>query len=153
MMFMFGSLIPSFFLDQMGRRKTMFWGCGGLGVSMMMIAVLLSFQGTSVATSTASASVAFFFTYMFIFGASVNCVPWVYVPEILPLEARAKGTAVGISSNWLWNFTIVTITPIVINRLQWKAYLIFMATNVCASPFDCSLLPYSINALGMLTRM
>lgn len=26
----------------------------------------------------------------------------VYVPEILPLHARAKGTAIGISSNWLW---------------------------------------------------
>jgi hypothetical protein len=24
------------------------------------------------------------------------------VPEILPLHARAKGTAIGISSNWLW---------------------------------------------------
>lgn len=39
---------------------------------------------------------------MLIFGASVNCIPWVYVPEILPLHARAKGTAIGISSNWLW---------------------------------------------------
>jgi MFS family permease len=130
MMFMFGALGPSFFLDQMGRRKTIFWGCTGLGFSMMMISILLSFQGTSVAKPTASASVAFFFTYMLICGGTVNCVPWVYVPEILPLEARAKGTAVGVSSNWLWNFTIVMITPILINRLQWKAYLIFMATNV-----------------------
>lgn len=133
MMFMFGSLVPSFFLDRMGRRKTMFWGCTGLGISMMMIAILLSFQGSSIAKPTASASVTFFFTYMLIFGASVNCVPWVYVPEILPLEARAKGTAIGISSNWLWNFTIVMITPVIINRLQWKAYLIFMATNVSIS--------------------
>lgn len=130
MMFMFGSLVPSFFLDRMGRRKTMFWGCAGLGFSMMMIAILLGFKGTSVQTPTAAACVTFFFIYMLIFGASVNCVPWVYVPEILPLEARAKGTAIGISSNWLWNLTIVMITPVLINRLQWKAYLISMATNV-----------------------
>lgn len=90
---------------------------------------------------------------MLIFGASVNCIPWVYVPEILPLHARAKGTAIGISSNWLWvstsillirlvpsnmpisqNFVIVMITPVIINRLQWKAYLIFMCTNLAFVP-------------------
>ncbi|CZR50391.1 probable transporter (major facilitator superfamily) [Phialocephala subalpina] len=145
MMFMFGSLVPSFFLDQMGRRKTMFWGCAGLGFSMMMISILLSFQGTSVEKQTAAASVAFFFTYMLIFGGTVNCVPWVYVPEILPLEARAKGTAVGISSNWLWNFTIVMITPIIINRLQWKAYLIFMVTNFAFIPIFYFFYPETSN--------
>jgi RsiW-degrading membrane proteinase PrsW (M82 family) len=65
---------------------------------------------------------------------SVNCVPWVYVPELLPLEARTRGTAIGVSSNWLWNFTVVMITPIIINRLEWKAYLIFMATNLAFIP-------------------
>lgn len=36
----------------------------------------------------------------------MNCIPWVYVPEILPLHVRAKGSAVGISANWLWNFFV-----------------------------------------------
>lgn len=71
---------------------------------------------------------------MLVFGASVNCIPWCYVPEILPLKARAKGTAIGISSNWLWNFVIVMITPVIINRLEWKAYLIFMCTNFAFVP-------------------
>ena len=105
-MFFFGSIVPTFTLDQMGRRRPMMWGSFGLALSMMMVSVLLSFQqggySDSVSTKTASASIAFFFTYMFIFGASANCIPWVYVPEILPLNARAKGTAIGISSNWLW---------------------------------------------------
>ncbi|GIC92808.1 uncharacterized protein Aud_009281 [Aspergillus udagawae] len=30
---------------------------------------------------------------------------------------------------WLWNFFIVLITPVVINRLVWRAYLISMVTN------------------------
>ncbi|TVY85331.1 Sugar transporter STL1 [Lachnellula suecica] len=175
MMFMFGALVPSFFLDQsmhildfeysqalelppntplrqiltyertVGRRKTMFYGCFGLGLSMMLISILLSFQGTSVEKPTASAAVAFFFTYMLVFGGTVNCVPWVYVPEILPLEARAKGTAVGVSSNWLWNFTIVMITPIIIERLKWKAYLIFMATNFAFIPIFYFFYPETSN--------
>ncbi|KAK5003586.1 hypothetical protein LTR16_006537 [Cryomyces antarcticus] len=82
---------------------------------------------------------------MLIFGASVNCIPWCYVPEILPLHARAKGTAIGISSNWLWNFVIVMITPVIIARLQWKAYLIFMCTNLAFIPLVYFYYPETAN--------
>lgn len=78
-------------------------------------------------------------------GFSVNCVPWVYVPEILPLDARTRGTAIGVSSNWLWNFTVVMISPIIINRLAWKAYLIFMATNIVFVPIIYFLYPETGN--------
>ena len=46
----------------------MVWGSVGLGISMMLIAVLLSFD----TKNTSSAAVTFFFTYMLIFGASVS---------------------------------------------------------------------------------
>lgn len=66
LMFPIGSLFPTFFLDRYGRRKPMMWGSFLLGVCMMMISILLSFQerGGQLAKSTASASVAFFFLYM-----------------------------------------------------------------------------------------
>lgn len=32
------------------------------------------------------------------------------------------------------NFFVVMITPVIINRLQWKAYLIFMCTNFAFVP-------------------
>ena len=41
--------------------------------------------------------------YMLIFGGTINVVPWVYGPEILPLEARTRGTAVSVSAHWLWS--------------------------------------------------
>lgn len=137
-MFFIGSLFPTFFLDKYGRRNPMIWGSLGLGIAMMMISILLSFQeshpDTQLATATAAASVAFFFAYMLIFGATGNCIPWVYVPEILPLHVRAKGTAVGISSNWIWNFFVVMVTPTLLRNLAWKGYLIFMALNFAFIP-------------------
>ncbi|PCD43178.1 hypothetical protein AU210_002280 [Fusarium oxysporum f. sp. radicis-cucumerinum] len=146
LMFPIGSLLPTLALDKMGRRSTMMWGSAGLSFSMMMVAALLSqADDTSRGRAFAAGSVAFFFTYMLVFGASMNCVPWVYVPEILPLHARTKGTAIGVSSNWLWNFTVVMITPILINRLQWKAYLIFMATNLIFVPIIFLLYPETSN--------
>lgn len=137
-MFIVGSILPSLALDRMGRRKTMMLGSFGLGVCMLMISALLSQapvgDTTGRAHNFASASVAFFFLYMLIFGMSANCVPWVYVSEILPLAARTRGAAIGVSSNWLWNFTVVMITPVIISRLQWRAYLIFMVTNMLFVP-------------------
>lgn len=135
-MFFIGSLFPTFFLDKYGRRNPMMWGSLGLGISMMLISILLSFHDMDgdLAKATSSGSVAFFFTYMLIFGMTANCIPWVYVPEILPLHVRAKGTAFGISSNWLWNFFVVMITPTLLNNLAWKGYLIFMCTNLAFIP-------------------
>lgn len=75
---------------------------------------------------------------MLIFGATANCIPWVYVPEILPLHVRAKGTAVGISANWIWNFFVVMITPTLLNNLKWKGYLIFMCLNLSFIPLVVS---------------
>ncbi|KAF2675812.1 putative Myo-inositol transporter 1 [Lentithecium fluviatile CBS 122367] len=147
LMFFIGSLYPTFFLDRIGRRKPMMWGSFGLGISMMLISVLLSFQdrGGSVAKATASASVTFFFTYMLIFGMTANCIPWVYVPEILPLHVRAKGTAVGISANWIWNFFVVMITPTLLNNLKWKGYLIFMCLNLSFVPLVYFCYPETTN--------
>ncbi|KAM5343601.1 hypothetical protein ACJ41O_012138 [Fusarium nematophilum] len=146
LMFPIGSLLPSLALDRMGRRSTMIWGSAGLCLSMLMVSALLSqADGTARGKAFASGSVAFFFTYMLVFGASMNCVPWVYVPEILPLQARTRGTAIGVSSNWLWNFTVVMITPIIINRLKWKAYLIFMATNLVFIPIIYFFYPETSN--------
>jgi len=46
-----------------------------------MLSVLLSFgrpqYSKATQQKTAEASVAFFFTYMLIFGATANCIPWV----------------------------------------------------------------------------
>ena len=104
-MFFFGSLIPTFALDKMGRRRPMMWGSLGLAISMMMLSVLLSFHfkpdeySKSLGKATASASVTFFFTYMLIFGATANCIPWVYVRQaadtITTLEALADLACAG----------------------------------------------------------
>ncbi|EMD00332.1 hypothetical protein BAUCODRAFT_102843 [Baudoinia panamericana UAMH 10762] len=131
LMFPIGNTLPALALDRMGRKRTMIIGCGCLSFCMMMISILLSFGRPN----TSAASIAFFFLYMLIFGATINVVPWVWGPEILPLEARAKGTAISVSSHWMWNFCIVMITPVLIERAGWKTYLIFMILLALFVPF------------------
>ncbi|CCH43899.1 Hexose transporter 2 [Wickerhamomyces ciferrii] len=132
--FTIGSLVPSFFADSLGRRKPLVWGHAGGSFSMLMIAILLIFQNNeSISKQTGAAAVGFFFVFQLVFGASSNCIPWVLVPELLPLHARSKGTAIGISANWLWNFFVVEITPEIITNIKWRSYLIFAATNFAFS--------------------
>ncbi|KAJ5390444.1 uncharacterized protein N7496_001512 [Penicillium cataractarum] len=146
-MFVIGSFYPTFFSDKYGRRQPMMWGSFGLSISMMMIAILLSFKGTSVEKPTASASVAFFFLFMLIFGASVNCIPKglrTTTYGSLPWYTPAK-QAIGISANWLWNFFVVMITPTLIENLAWKGYLIFMCLNLAFVPIVYFFYPETAN--------
>lgn len=141
-MFCIGALAPSFALDRMGRRKTMMFGCFGLGVCMMMASILLSIQNNK---KTSIAAVSFFFLYMLIFGGTINCVPWVYGPEILPLEARTRGVAISISSHWTWNFFVVMMMPILIQRLEWNTYLTFMSLSYAFVPIVYFFYPETSN--------
>lgn len=91
-----------------------------MGLSMMIVAILLSYSGTDKGKATANVSIAFFITvsyaacsyfraslttnlqYMISFGASLNAIPWCYSTEILPLRLRAQGTALAVFNNWIW---------------------------------------------------
>lgn len=118
-----------------------------MGICMMMLSILLS-TGSS---ACASAGVAFFFlvrtTWIcpgftneyqcnLIFGMTCLSVPYVYVPEILPLEIRAAGASLATGFGiWIWNFFVAMITPVITTTITWKSYLIFMCLNFSFIPF------------------
>ncbi|GAA84658.1 transcription factor TFIIIB complex subunit Brf1 [Aspergillus luchuensis IFO 4308] len=145
LMFVIGAFYPIFYSDRLGRRSPMMWGSFGLFVCLLMISILLSFKGTNLEKSTATASVAFFFLYMLIYGATINCIPWVYGPELLPQQVRTKGQAIGISANWLWSFFVNMISPTLIRDLAWKGYLIFVAFNLAFIPIVYFYYPETAN--------
>jgi MFS family permease len=91
--FAVGSLVPALGADKLGRKKPMMFGAAGMGISMMLVAILLSFQGKAQAQPTGEAAIAFLIIYMICFGTSLNAIPWCYSTEILPLRIRAQGTA------------------------------------------------------------
>ncbi|RFU30303.1 hypothetical protein B7463_g6067, partial [Scytalidium lignicola] len=125
-MFLLGSFVPAIWLDRMGRVKTMIWGSFGLGICMMMLSILLS-TGSPKCASAA---------YNLIFGMTCLSVPYVYVPEILPLEIRSEGASIATGFGiWIWNFFVAMITPVVTTNIGWKSYLIFTCTNFAFIPF------------------
>ncbi len=74
------------------------------------------------------------FTYIASFGATWLPLPWLYPAEVNPIKTRAKANAVSTCTNWLFNFLVVMVTPIMITNIGWGTYLFFASVNACFLP-------------------
>ena len=115
----------------------MMYAAAGQCFCYLIITVLLRYNelpGYAYSKQVASASVAFFFLYYIFFGIGFQGVPWLYPTEVNSLSMRTKGAAVGTATNWIVNFMVVEITPIGIQSLQWKFYIIWTVFNFSFVP-------------------
>lgn len=119
-----------FLIERVGRRKLFLWGTVGQCASMV-----LTFACLIPATSASAKGAAVgLFTYIASFGATWLPLPWLYPAEVNPIKTRAKANAVSTCTNWLFNFLIVMVTPIMITNIGWGTYLFFAAINACFIP-------------------
>ena len=51
--------------------------------------------------------------------------------EVLPLQIREKGLALGNCFYWLFQFMMVEITPIAIENIYYKFYIVLAVFNIC----------------------
>jgi sugar porter (SP) family MFS transporter len=119
-----------FFIEKMGRRKLFLGGMTGQMVSMIIVFACLIPGGEG----PSKGAVFGLFLYISFFGASILPLPWLYPAEISPLRTRAKANAVSTCSNWLFNFTVVMITPVMIAHIGWGTYLFFAVMNAIFIP-------------------
>ncbi|KAK6593240.1 hypothetical protein H4I96_11175 [Botrytis cinerea] len=108
-----------FIIEKAGRRKLFIIGTIGQCLSMVLVfACLIPQDGKGPSAKGAGVGL---FTYIAFFGATWLPLPWLYPAEINPLRTRARANAVSTCSNWLFNFTIVMVTPIMIANISWMA--------------------------------
>ncbi|EMT72647.1 general substrate transporter [Fusarium oxysporum II5] len=128
---------PMFLLDRVGRRPMLM-----LGSVCLLTAMAVFTAGIAVNTSSTSAmALAFLFIYEISFGMSWNAIPWLYAPEITPLDLRHVGSSVAAFSEWLWTFVIALVTPYAIDTAGWKFYLLFCVMILLNIPFTFFFLP------------
>ncbi|KAJ4250186.1 hypothetical protein NW762_012001 [Fusarium torreyae] len=135
--YLFFSLIGILKVEQWGRRKLMMYGCAGCCFCYIFITSLIRYNempGYAFKQQVASASIAFFFLYYVFFGIGMQGVTWLYATEINSLTMRTKGAALGAATNWIFNFMVVEITPVGIQNLGWKFYLIWTVLNAAIIP-------------------
>jgi hypothetical protein len=54
---------------------------------------------------------------------------WCYPSEILPLRIRQRGSALSVVWQWLITFLVVEITPVGLQNIGWKLYIVFCILN------------------------
>ncbi|KAJ5097334.1 general substrate transporter [Penicillium angulare] len=107
--------------------------------------MMISTFGHNDGQKYASASVAFFFLYYGAFGIGMLGIPWLYPTEINSLPMRTKGAAVATAMDWITNFVIVEVTPIGIQSLRWKFWLVWTASNAAFLPILYFFYPETAN--------
>ena len=114
-----------FIIERTGRRKLFLIGTVGQCLSMVLVFACL-IPGTESAAKGAAVGL---FTYIGFFGATWLPLPWLYPAEVNPLKTRAKANAVSTCTNWLFNFAVVMVTPVMLDKIKWGTYLVFACIN------------------------
>ncbi|KAI3587867.1 general substrate transporter [Fusarium oxysporum f. sp. albedinis] len=139
------SSIAILLVERWGRRGLMLFSTSGQLLSFLVITILLRYAVGDMKEPLGSASVAFFFFYFISFGVGMLGVPWLYPTEVNFLPMRTKGAALATGTNWITNFIVVEITPIGIQNLGWRFWIVWTVTNALFLPVIYFLYPETSN--------
>ncbi|PHH70319.1 hypothetical protein CDD82_7209 [Ophiocordyceps australis] len=134
--FFLASFIPWLLIDRIGRRP-LFLSMIGLMAAVMTVQAGLIYQvenETPILHSAAIGAAIMLFIFQGAFTVGFQATVWVYPAEILPLRIRQRGSSLSTAANWIFNYMIVQITPIAIERIGWRTYVIFAVLNTVWVP-------------------
>jgi sugar porter (SP) family MFS transporter len=126
------------FIDRLGRRKTMISGAIVMGLAMLLCGIVMGAtakitvdaNGNHQVDMSGNVHASYFcivMIYLFVAGFAYSWGPvgWIYPAEIYPLSVRAKGTSITTAANWLMNFVISEICPVMLSSITFGTYIFF----------------------------
>jgi sugar porter (SP) family MFS transporter len=131
------------YVDNFGRKPILFCGATVMAICLAIVAAIIAQFGDDFDNNKTAGNAAVAFIYIFIAAFAVSWGPlaWVVSAEVFPLSMRAKGMSISSSVNWVMNFTVATITPLAIDNIGYKTYIIFMVFMICAALWSLFILP------------
>jgi len=118
-------------IERLGRKTLLI-----IGSLMMMVFHISTYVFSLLANNGNKAwqwvAVISVFLFVFSFAWTWGPVPWVYQAEVFPLRVRVKGSAVGTVSNFLNNWIIGFIGPLLMESLETATFLIFAVACLIA---------------------
>lgn len=117
-----------FLSERVGRRQVLIWGAAFMAACQITTAAVVKHKpppGNGSVTSSGIATVALIYMFVIAYNLSWGPLPWPYVSEIFPTRIREPGIAVGVSSQWLFNFVFSLTTPYMIANMGWGTFLLW----------------------------
>lgn len=101
------------FVDKLGRKPLLYVGLSGMLISLLVLSGVFVFD-YSFMKYLAVLSCAI---YIVSFSMSLGPIALLIISEIFPLKYRGSAMSVAIISNFIFNFLVTGIFPILLNRL------------------------------------
>lgn len=124
--------VAFFTIDRFGRRKLFMFSGVGMASCMLALAVASSFPKSDRAAQIASA----FFVFLFNFFIPIGFLGanFLYCAEVAPTRLRVAMSGISTANHWLWNFVVNMVTPVAIETIGWKYYLVFLIVSAIIVP-------------------
>ncbi|KAG4436373.1 hypothetical protein IFR05_008129 [Cadophora sp. M221] len=123
------NVICLYFVDSWGRKKTL-WITGI--IMAIDMGLVMGMTGAFSHTNNMIGKgfgIAFIFCFSIIYSLGYNSIHYIYVPEIMTMAIRAKGSAISVCSNVLVNIVFNQVSPIAFASVGYKYYSLFICTN------------------------
>ncbi|KAI2468677.1 general substrate transporter [Annulohypoxylon bovei var. microspora] len=118
-----------FFAERLSRRQVLIGGAAFMAACQITTAaVVKAFPATGGEHAIAPsgiATIALIYLFVIAYNFSWGPMPWPYVSEIFPTRIREPGVAVGVASQWLFNFVFSLTTPYMISSMGWGTFLLW----------------------------
>ena len=124
--------VAFFTIDRFGRRKLFMFSGAGMAACMLALAVASSFPKSNRSAQIASA----FFVFLFNFFIPIGFLGanFLYCAEVAPTRLRVAMSGISTANHWLWNFVVNMVTPVAIETIGWKYYLVFLCISATIIP-------------------
>lgn len=126
-----------FGMEQIGRKWLLIIGGAGQAFAMFYIGIHSGVVGPAVADASLNGSGVFSIVCVYLFVAFYSCgwgpIPFILSAESAPNHLRSLAMALALMTNWLFNFVIAKITPIMLSNITYGTFLLFG----CACTLAC----------------
>ncbi|KAI9931166.1 hypothetical protein ASPWEDRAFT_56134 [Aspergillus wentii DTO 134E9] len=121
--------VAFFCIDRFGRRVVFMVSGAGMALCMVALAIATSFPHGNQSASIASA----FFIFLFNFFIPIGFLGanFLYCTEVAPLRLRVAMASISTANHWLWNFVVTMITPVAINNIGSRYYIVYAVIGAC----------------------